>query len=264
MTRLRETLRRRLDPDERFGLRLTLSLAAVVLAVIPFLLLVLLVEDNWRPLHDLDRNTARSLNNAVWDHPAVVDALKAISLVFGPNVFRGVAVVLAVVFFVRGLRRLALFVAVAVLGGSLLDGAAKVAAGRHRPVLDHPVATAHGLSFPSGHALGSMVGVGTLLVVFLAYLGRRARAAAVSIGVLVVLAVGFSRVALGVHYVSDVLGGWILGVAWLLAVTAAFATWRRETGGGAGRGAGLVEPGPAGGAASRAVGGDDQRLVTGE
>ena len=260
MTALRDTLRRRLDPDERFGLRLTLSLAAVVLAVIPFLLLVLLVEDNWRPLHDLDRNTARSLNNAVWDHPAVVDALKAISLVFGPNVFRVLAVVLAIVFFVRGQRRLALFVAVAVLGGSLLDGAAKVAAGRHRPVLDHPVATAHGPSFPSGHALGSIVGVGTLLIVFLAYLGRRTRAAAVSLGVLIVVAVGFSRVALGVHYVSDVLGGWILGAAWLLAVTAAFATWRRETG----RGVRSVDPGPAGGGRSRAIGGDDQRLVAGE
>lgn len=226
----RDTLRRRLDPEARLGLRLTLSLLAVGLVVVPFLLLVLLIEDNWSPLRHLDRGAARALNNAVWNHPAVVDVLKAVSTVFGPTTFRIVALLLAMALMARRRYRLALFVVAAVGGGSLLDGAAKLATGRHRPVLDHPVAHAPGLSFPSGHALGSLVGVGALLLVLMPAMHRRARVAATLGGAVIVLAVGFSRVALGVHYASDVIGGWTLGAAWLLMVTAAFTTWRRETG----------------------------------
>ena len=223
-------LRRRFDPDARFGLRLSLGLIGVAVFVVPFLLLWLLVEDRWAPLEHLDRDTARSLNNAVWGHPAVVDTLKAISLVFHPDAFRVVALVLVVWLFRRRSRRLAAFVLVAVGGGSLLDGAAKALAHRHRPLLDHPVASASGYSFPSGHALGSVVGVTVLVVVFAPLLSRRGRRLAWAAAALVVLAVGFSRVALGVHFVSDVVGGWVLGGAWVLVCVGAFAAWRRETG----------------------------------
>jgi undecaprenyl-diphosphatase len=231
---VRDALRRRLDPDERFGLRLTLGLLAVGVLVVPFLLLWLLVEDHWRPLADLDRDAARGLNNSVWTHPAAVDALKAVSLVFHPNVFR-VAAVLAGAWLLRQRRiRLAGFVLLTVLGGAVLDGVAKLAAHRHRPLLDHPVATAPGYSFPSGHALGAVVGAGALLLVFGPMLSRRVRVAVWSAAFLVVVLVGFSRVALGVHYVSDVLGGAALGTAWLAAVVAAFGharvTGRRRPG----------------------------------
>ncbi len=52
----------------------------------------------------------------------------------------------------------------------------------------------------------------------------------VAIGALAVLAVGFSRLGLGVHYLSDVVGGWVLGAGWLVTTTAAFAAWRRDRG----------------------------------
>jgi membrane-associated phospholipid phosphatase len=228
--RIEQLVRRRLDPDQRLGLRLTLGFLGVLVIALPFLLLWLLIEDNWSPLHRVDRGAASHLNNAVYDHPVVVDVLKAISFGFGPNTFRVVGVLVMAYLLFRRHIRLAAFVAVGIFGGALIDGIAKTLAGRHRPVLAHPITHAPGQSFPSGHAMGSLVGAGVLLLVFLPLLGRTARRVALVFAVLVVAAVGFSRVALGVHYVSDVIGGWVLGAAWLLVTTAAFAIWRRETG----------------------------------
>lgn len=226
----RERLRRRFDPDERLGLRLTLGLGGVLLVAVPFLLLWLLIEDRWAPLRHVDRGAARALNNLVYDKPIVVDALKFVSDVFGPTTWRIAAVVVAIGLIRRRRFRLAAFLVVCVGGGAVVDGAAKLLAGRQRPVLDHPVAHAPGLSFPSGHALGSLVGIAALLLVFLPVMSRPVRRIALLTGALLVAAVGFSRVGLGVHYVSDVVGGWILGSAWVLVTTAAFTTWRRETG----------------------------------
>lgn len=92
----------------------------------------------------------------------------------------------------------------------------------------HPVAHAASASFPSGHAIGSLVGVGALLLVLLPYARRSTRPAWTAFGVLVVLAIGFSRLGLGVHYFSDVLGGYVLGAGWLAVSTAAFTPWRRD------------------------------------
>ena len=81
-------------------------------------------------------------------------------------------------------------------------------------------------SFPSGHALGVTIGVGALLLLALPALRRNARLAAASVGVLVVAAVGISRVALNVHHPSDVLAGWALGWAYLTAWALVLQTWR--------------------------------------
>ena len=71
---------------------------------------------------------------------------------------------------------------------------------------------AGGPSFPSGHTLVVTVWVGVVLLVLLPVVPSRAPAAAViAIGVLLVVVVGLTRLALGVHFVSDVLAGWLLG-----------------------------------------------------
>jgi undecaprenyl-diphosphatase len=75
-----------------------------------------------------------------------------------------------------------------------------------------------------------MVAYGALLLVFLPAVHRRWRKPAIALVATIVVAVGFTRVALGVHFVSDVLAGWLLGAAWLGVTAYAFRLWRRETG----------------------------------
>jgi undecaprenyl-diphosphatase len=130
----------------------------------------------------------------------------------------------------RGHLRLAIFLVVTALGGGLLDTVVKEAVDRPRPSLVDPVATAYGKSFPSGHAMSSTFVYGALVLVFLPAIGRRYRPVVIGGAVLLVLAIGFSRLALGVHYITDVAGGFVLGLAWLAASTGAFSIWRVEMG----------------------------------
>ena len=102
--------------------------------------------------------------------------------------------------------------------------------GRARPVLPDPVATAPGLSFPSGHALGASIGCCLLLLITLRFLPRGGRIAAVTAAALIVGAVALARVVLGVHFVTDVLAGITLGIGWVAVTTWAYIAWRRETG----------------------------------
>ena len=99
------------------------------------------------------------------------------------------------------------------LGGLVVRGL-KAAFARDRPL--EAIVDASGWSFPSGHAFGAMVFYGFLVALVWRSTERRdVRAAAVAAGALVVGAVGLSRVALGVHFLSDVAGGWAAGAAWL-------------------------------------------------
>ena len=220
----------RLDPDARGGLRLTLAAAAGLLVAVPFALLLLLVADKWSPLQRLDLRVDDRLNGYSFHHAGYVALLKAITLVGGPVSFELLAAVLAGLLFWRRQPRLASWLLVTVFGGGLLSTVVKLAVGRHRPVPPHPLVHASSASFPSGHALGSVVGVGALLLVGLPYVRRSLRTPLIVTGVLIVLLIGFSRLGLGVHYLTDVLGGYVLGIGWLMATTAAFAAWRRDRG----------------------------------
>ena len=220
----------RLDPDARGGLRLTLAALAGLVLAIPFALLLLLVADHWGPLQRLDVRLDESLNSYAFQHATYVSVLQQISHIASPLTFEILSVAVAAVLLVRRQPRLAVWLLVTVFGGGLLSQIVKRAVGRKRPLLPHPVAHALSASFPSGHSLGVVVGVGALLLVGLPYARRGLRPVLIAVGVLIVLAVGFSRLGLGVHYLSDVLGGYLLGAGWLAATTAAFAAWRRDRG----------------------------------
>jgi membrane-associated phospholipid phosphatase len=217
-------------PERRFGLRALLSASALVLVAVPFGLLLFLVQDKWLPLARADAGARDDLHSYAVQDGSFVSAMRLLSTVGSTAVWVPVFALVVAWLLWRRLPRLALFVVVTVAGSSVLNQVVKVAVDRSRPVLSNPVAHANGMSFPSGHAQAAIVGYTVLLLVFLPVVHGVWRRAAVCVAVLLVLAIGFSRVALGVHYVSDVLAGYILGAAWVTAMIGAFNAWRVERG----------------------------------
>ena len=216
--------------DRRLGGRLALGAVAAFLVAVPFGLLLYLVESAWQPLEDLDTGTAEQLNEVARERPVLVDVLDIVSVVFDPWTFRLVVLGVVVWLWRRGARRLAAWAATTTVVGGVLGGILKLLVERIRPVLDDPVGHAGGYSFPSGHALNSLLGCGVLILIFLPVLSRNGRITAYVVGLLVVLVTGFDRIALGVHFVSDVLAGWVVALACLAGTSEAFEVWRREEG----------------------------------
>lgn len=206
------SVKARLDPAARFGLRLTLVAVALTLVAVPFTALLLQVLAKG-PLTRADGRVANSLNAWVHGRWGVVPTLEAVSFLGRPPLL-AVWVLIAVVFLWRRHRhRQAVFAVVTSLGGGIIDTLVKASVNRPRPVVDHPVASALGKSFPSGHAMSATVTYGALLVVVSPLLSPRLRRPAFVATVVLVLAVGCSRLLLGVHFVSDVVGGFVLGLA---------------------------------------------------
>jgi undecaprenyl-diphosphatase len=232
MTTENGTVRRRAGwaPARHFTERSLLGLSAVIVIGLAFGLLLLLVRLRWEPLQRLDRAVAEGLNGLVAPHPPVVTVLEAIARLGGRPIMMWLVTVVVVLLLIRRRIRLAIYLAVTGIGALLLDPSLKTLVGRLRPVVDAPVATAPGNSFPSGHALGSMVVYGALLLVFLPAIAPRRRRLAIGAAALVIALIGGTRIALGVHFLSDVLAGWLLGAAWLGVTAYAFRVWRREVG----------------------------------
>jgi undecaprenyl-diphosphatase len=202
-----------------------LSAAALVFGV-----MIVAVRVRWLPLESVDRGVAADLNRVVADRPVLVSALKMITLLGSNGVLGWLVAISTLILLVRIRWRLAGYLLVTSAGALILDPTLKMAVGRLRPVVADPIAAGGGNSFPSGHALASVIGYGALLLVFTPALPRRARKPVIIALAAIVVLIGFSRLALGVHYLSDVLGAWCLGIAWLGATAYAFEVWRRGSG----------------------------------
>lgn len=94
--------------------------------------------------------------------------------------------------------------------------------GRIRPPFEAGGARYESLSYPSGHASGIATLVTVALVLAWPLLSSRARRRALGAGIALVVLVGLTRMWLGVHYLSDVVGGWSFGVAWTLVTALLF------------------------------------------
>jgi len=136
----------------------------------------------------------------------------------GSFVILGIILTLAVVYMVlAGKRTFASLLLVAVLGGVIVNSLLKIGFARPRPEFIAPTLRVFTPSFPSGHAALSAVTYLTLA----ALLARTAITSGLRVffiitGILLTLAVGISRIYLGVHYPTDVFAGWCVGSAWAL------------------------------------------------
>jgi undecaprenyl-diphosphatase len=217
-------------PLRHFAGRSVLGLLAVVAAGLVFGTLLLLVRFHWTPMLRLDQSLADGLNNWVAPRPAAVKVLQGISTAGGRGFLVPLVVIVVLLLIIRRRPRLAVYLSVTGIGAALLDPSLKALVGRVRPVVADPVAFGRGNSFPSGHTLGSTIVYGALTLVFLALVTARWRVWFVAAMGLLVFAIGLSRIGLGVHFLSDVLAGWALGLAWISATAYAFRVWRREAG----------------------------------
>ena len=205
-------------------------LTAVTVAALVFTVLLVSVRLQWLPLESADHGAAADLNSLISGNSTAVTVVKAITWLGSDGVLWAVIAAATAVLAIRRRWRLAVYLLVTGAGALVLDPVLKDLVGRLRPVVAHPVAHGNGYSFPSGHTLGSTVCYGAILLVFLPVARGRWRPAFISVIAALVVLVGISRLLLGVHYLSDVLGGWALGITWLGVTAFAFELSRQSSG----------------------------------
>lgn len=161
----------------------------------------------------------------------LTDAMLTASYI-GSTISVTLIAVTALVFFqFRKLRSARRVLLCSCIGSILLIRSAKAFFGRVRPDPDTWLAPATGLSFPSGHSAGSFAVLGAIFFILGSACEQKYQRFAVwFIGFSIVLAIGFSRVYLGVHYPTDVFGGFLLGLAILLLSISVdrYVCWRQS------------------------------------
>ncbi|HEX2361277.1 MAG TPA: phosphatase PAP2 family protein [Jiangellaceae bacterium] len=201
--------------------------AGVALAILVVIPLGLLVRAGWEPLIAADAEISDEL--VIPGRGTDVDALQILTAA-GSTTFRwAVLAPLAVWLAWRRQWQLVVFV---VAGGALIGGMNEILKSifdRPRPSYDGTI-HAIGYSYPSGHAAGIAATVMVLVVVFWPVLSGPWRRVTIVLAIGFAFVVGYTRVALGVHFASDVIAGWCVGVAWVLLLAVVLQVWPGQPG----------------------------------
>jgi membrane-associated phospholipid phosphatase len=215
--------------EQTIGVRVAVAAAGAVVLLVPAALLGVLIVGNVGWLHRFDLHVTGAGHGWAIGHPGWVRFMEVWSLVFDPTSWRIAALGLVIWLARRRAWPLALWVAVTMTAGGVLGALLKLLVGRHRPDLLDPVARASGYSFPSGHALNNALAASVFLLVLLPVFPRR-RAVLWAAAIVIPLITGLCRIGLGVHWTSDVVAGWLLGVAVTAATATAYLSWRSRRG----------------------------------
>lgn len=224
--RLSSFIGARLDPKAYLGLHFTVAVAVGTLGIWLFSALLDAVLDN-ATLVRFD------MASDLWIHqrvtPTGLEIFNWITRMGSPPAMVALVVVGAIVLWRQG-RRTALVAWIAAFaGGAVIDAVLKVVVHRKRPVYGAAYLSGHSYSFPSGHAMGSFIGIGMVLYLLGMYWHPRhaVRLGTRLAGAAFVLVVGISRLYLGVHYPSDILGGWAAGAVWMAVCISGIALTMR-------------------------------------
>ncbi|MBM6616055.1 phosphatase PAP2 family protein [Desemzia sp. RIT804] len=197
-----------------------------IVLLIPFIVIVMcaLINENW--INNFDQwigNPVLSLRN-----PALTAFFVAITD-FGDIYYIAVSILFTSTFLIWKFKdyQAALWLVIQSLVGSvLLNQGLKLIFHRSRPLVEHLVEQG-GYSFPSGHSMGAMICYGAILFLLTKKINHKIyRNSLFFIGALLIFIVGLSRIYIGVHFSTDVIGGFSVGAAWLAFAIGMYPKWR--------------------------------------
>jgi undecaprenyl-diphosphatase len=210
------------DPDPKSGGDHYRGLLKSLLAGVVMMLLALVfahlagevVEGDTR---SFDVSVLRAAQRLRTNHPGLASVMRDLSGLGSVTVLSLFALGTVGYLLIVKVRRTAFFVAAAVLTGSLANSGFKTFFGRSRPDPAYADYVLPNLSFPTGHATMSAIVFMTLgALLAKTRVSRAERLYILSTAAVLSLLIGISRVALGVHWATDVLGGWVFGATWAL------------------------------------------------
>ena len=192
--------------------RIALTWGAV--CIVLFAAIAALVVASWQPLLDLDARFGARPEEYTVTHEWARQIFLAVQYAFDFWPMIAFTVVTAALLFARNHRRAAGWTVGVMTTTVLAYTALKPVIERKRPVFDNPVTILKSFSFPSGHACTIASAAGVAIVLALMLVRRRElRRVVIVAAIAVAFLVGADRILLGVHNLSDVVGGWLLGAA---------------------------------------------------
>ncbi len=193
------------------------ELALGVVVLLALVALTALVAEGGNGLTRLDERFGAAPQAFTAAHDGLTSFLLVVQSIFATVPMAVVTAIAAVLLWTRGHHRAAGWTVVVMLGSSVTTTVMKSLVDRDRPVFADAIEELASKSFPSGHASGiaSAAGVATVLTLMLVR-RRGLRRGLVAVYVAVALLVGADRILLGVHNLSDVVGGYAVGLVWVL------------------------------------------------
>jgi undecaprenyl-diphosphatase len=209
---------------ERLGPRMGIGLLAALIVTVLFAILANEVRDGeTQDFDDAVRMTVYGVAS-----PRATKVLHVVTQLGSPLFLLPVTIVCALTFLHRRRIRGAILLTATMLGVTLLNQILKSIFQRPRPLPFFGLTMPASYSFPSGHSLAAFCFYGALAALVTARLrSRLLRVLVWASAVVIIVAVGFSRLYLGVHYLSDIVGGYATGFVWVLTVASADRVFRR-------------------------------------
>jgi undecaprenyl-diphosphatase len=214
------------EPRARRSVSLGTALAASAVVV----LLALLVMADAAPLVDLDLSIDSALHDWALGAPWSVSLARFLERIGRVGVSFWVVLAVTIVLLLRRRWRTAAALVTTAILAPIVTDQIKPLVDRARPVWDVPLSGEQTLSYPSGHATAGIavyLACGLALASLITY--RRGRAVVITVFAVVGISIGLSRPVLGVHWPSDVVGGWAVAVAVGAAAVALWLPQHRRT-----------------------------------